>query len=110
MRSWRKPSETTSPSSPRGSAIFGYLLKKKQKTFTADIDGGYAGTLLSRGFIQIIAVHSQRFDEDKTPMAVPEHVWKVMEEQPDEFPYKPEYSEGRHKVEMEPWRMDWMVR
>jgi hypothetical protein len=22
-------------------------------------------------------------------------------EQPDEFPYQPEYSEGRHKVEMD---------
>ena len=52
----------------------------------------------------------QRFDVDKVPMAVPDHVWRVLEEQPDQFPYKPEYSEDRHKVEMQPWRMDWMAR
>ena len=90
--------------------ILGYLRKKKLKTFTAEIDGGYASTLLSRGFIKIIAVHNQRFDEDKGPMAVPEHVWRVIEEGPGEFPYKPEYSEDRPKVEVDPWHIPWMVR
>jgi hypothetical protein len=90
--------------------IFGYLLKKKQKTLLADDDGGHAGSLLARGFVRYIGVAGQRFDLDKVPMAVPDYVWKVLEEQPDQFPYKPEYSEGTDKVEVEPWLMHWMER
>jgi hypothetical protein len=36
--------------------ILGYLRHKKMKTFTADNDGGYAGTLLARRFIRYIGV------------------------------------------------------
>jgi hypothetical protein len=72
--------------------ILGYLREKKLKSFLADHDGGYAGTLLARGFVVYVGVRGQSFDLDKTPMAVPEHVWKVLEEQPGSFPYKPEYS------------------
>jgi hypothetical protein len=95
----------------RSRQILGYLREKKTKSFTADHDGGYAGTLLARGFIRYIGVRGQTFDMDKCPMAVSEHVWKVMEEQPVAFPYEPEYrSTYGKRYEMEPWRIPWEVR
>jgi hypothetical protein len=91
--------------------ILGYLREKKQKTFVADHDGGYAGTLLARGYVTYIGVRGQSFDIDKTPMGVAEHVWKVMEERPADFPYQPEYSDGPgRRVETHPWRIHWMAR
>lgn len=91
--------------------ILGYLREKNHKTFVADHDGGYAGTLLARGIVVYVGVRGQTFDMDKTPMAVPDHVWRVMQEQPESFPYKPEYSTGgRDRVETYPWRIPWQLR
>ncbi len=90
--------------------ILGYLREKKQKTFTADQDGGYAATLIARRFVVMIGARGQVFDIDKVPFAVPDHVWSVLEAQPDEFPYAPIYSEGRNKVEVQPWRIPWQLR
>jgi hypothetical protein len=78
--------------SPKDRQILGYLRAKKMKTFVADDDAGYASTLLSRRFIYLCAVGGQRFDADKVSFAVHEHVWKVLEEMPDEFPHLPEYN------------------
>jgi hypothetical protein len=92
--------------------ILGYLREKNQKTFVADHDGGYANMLLARGFVVYIGTRGQSFDIDKVPMAVPDHVWKVIQEMPEQFPYKPEFSDrtrGR-KVEVEPWRIPWGAR
>ncbi|TIL64486.1 hypothetical protein [Mesorhizobium sp.] len=90
--------------------ILGFLLNYRLKTFTGDQDGGYAGTLIARGFIRYIGVHGQTFDMDKCPLAIPDFVWKVMEEMPDKFPHKPVFSEGRDSVEVEPWRIPWGAR
>lgn len=89
--------------------ILGYLRHNKQKTFIADHDGGYASTLLAQRFVYYIGVPGQTFDLDKTPMAVAEHVWTVMQEQPEAFPYKPEYND-RDDVETYPWRIPWQLR
>jgi hypothetical protein len=94
----------------RDRQILGYVLHYKQKTFLADDDGGHASTLLARGFVRYIGVGGQRFDVDKVPMAVPDYVWKVLEEQPEQFPCKPEYSDGHPKVEVHPWRIPWTQR
>jgi hypothetical protein len=91
--------------------ILGYLREKKLKTFVADHDGGYAGTLLARGFVTYVGVRGQSFDLDKTPMAVPEHVWKVLQQHPESFPYKPEYGgASSERVETLPWRIPWQLR
>lgn len=47
--------------------ILGYLLKRKQKTFTAAVDGGYAATLLSLQFVTPIARPGQQFGIDDLP-------------------------------------------
>ncbi|MGO6667054.1 hypothetical protein [Rhizobium ruizarguesonis] len=93
--------------SERERQIFGYLLHYRIKTFTADHDGGYAATLLARGYIRFAGVRGQRFDLDKCPMLVPEYVWKVLEEDTTKFPYIPDMESGH---EAQPWRIHWMVR
>ncbi|URK88435.1 superinfection exclusion B family protein [Rhizobium sp. RCAM05350] len=87
--------------------IFGYLLEKRVKTFTGDHDGGYAGTLIARGFIRYAGVRGQTFDQDKCPLMVPDYVWEVLEEMRADFPYRPENVRGG---EMHPWRISWMAR
>lgn len=92
----------------RERQILGYLREKNQKTFVADHDGGYAATLLARGIVTYVGVRGQSFDMDKVPMAVPDYVWKVMVERPQDFPYKPLLNE--HEREVHPWRISWMAR
>jgi hypothetical protein len=85
--------------------IIGFLLAKNQKTFTATPDGGYARTLLARRLVLIIGQPGHEFDYYNVPMAVPDHVWKIFEENSDQFPYRPEYrGDGRRKTEVAPWR------
>jgi hypothetical protein len=87
--------------------IIGYLLSKNQKMFTADEDGGYAATLMSRRIIVIAALRGQMIRGSRVPMAIPDHVWEVLAKHRDQFPYKPP---PRGQVEPEPWRINWMVR
>jgi len=89
--------------------ILGYIREKKLKTFEAAMDGGYANGLLARRFIVQIAAPGQVFNEQSATMAVPDFVWAILQEQPDHFPYKPEYSGGRDSVETQPWRKPWGV-
>lgn len=96
----------------RERQILGYLREKKIKTFTADQDGGYASTLLGKRYLYFIGQQAQSFDITRMPVAVAEHVWEVVQERPEDFPYTPVYNtEGRGpKIEMHPWRIPWMVR
>ncbi|WP_257554164.1 hypothetical protein [Sphingobium sp. CFD-2] len=84
--------------------IFGYLLHHNHKTFSADVDGGYAAGLLGLGFIRIAARPGQQFDIDKCPMIIPDPVWSVLERRRDEFPHQEDATEGH------PWRIHWMAR
>lgn len=91
----------------RERQILGYLLKRRQKLFTADADGGYAGTLMSLGFVTIVARPGQQFDSDKVPLGVPDPVWEVLEEDTSKFDYTPEMHEDDPTLEPEPWRIPW---
>ena len=88
----------------RERRIFAHLLHHNQKTFTADMDGGHAGTLLARKFI-IMAAPGPLVDRTRFPMLVPDHVWSVLQEHRDEFPFAP----GR-RDEPDPWHIPWMAR
>jgi hypothetical protein len=92
--------------------ILCYLREKKQKTFDVDQDGGYASTLLGKRYIYFIGQHGQAIDPVRVPVAVAEHVWQVLQERPEDFPYTPEIrSDARGgKFEVHPWRIPWMVR
>ena len=96
---------------PKERKILGYLLHHKQKTFEIAADGGHAGGLLARGFIQFRGVAGQAFDIDNRIAVVPDDVWVVMEELSSDFPYSPEIDgSGRNRVETHPWRVDWRTR
>lgn len=88
-------------------AIIGYLLHHKRKVFDADDDGGYAASLLGRGFVVILARRGQMLDLTRVPMTVPEPVWEVWEQHKEAFPYEPVMNRGH---ELHPWRIPWMVR
>jgi hypothetical protein len=92
---------------PKEREIIGYLLAKNQKTFCAEVDGGRAGTLLSRGIVMIVAKSKQRLDAENVPMTIPDHLWSVLEQHKDAFPYTPPDDED----ELPPWRdsSDWRV-
>jgi hypothetical protein len=87
--------------------IIGFLLHHNQKVFDAEQDGGYAATLLARGFVRILARRGQVIDLTRVPMGVPDPVWDVWERHKEDFPYAPVYSEGH---ERHPWRISWMAR
>jgi hypothetical protein len=87
--------------------ILGYLRAKNKKMLLAADDGGHAATLLARGVIEYAGVRGQTVDLDNVPMAVPDHVWNVLVEWPDEFPYVPKFRPQDRDVEVEPWRVPW---
>ena len=90
--------------------ILGYLREKKQKTFTADHDGGYANTLIAKRYVGYIGAPGQSFDFDKVPMAVADYVWDIIQERPADLPYAPVYRENGRRYEVQPWRIHWMAR
>lgn len=92
---------------PDERKIIAYLLAKNQKTFSAESDGGYAATLLSRGFVTIIAKRGQHLDMNDVPMTIPDHFWDVLQNQKNDFPYTPP---ARGEAEKHPWRVPWQVR
>ena len=67
-------------------AIFGYLLTHNQKSFTAEMNGGYASSLYKRGFVQTDAQGGHPYGMREFPFSVPDHIWSVLEEKRDMFP------------------------
>lgn len=69
-------------------AIYGYLLEHRRKSFTAEMDGGYAASLYKRGFIQSDAQKGHSYGRIAFPFSVPDHIWVVAEANRDKFPNK----------------------
>jgi len=92
---------------PQERKIIGYLLANDQKSFTAAIDGGYAMTLISRGIVVRAVAPGQVFLENETPFKIPDHLWKVLADHRDKFPYTPP---RKGDTEPHPWRVPWMVQ
>lgn len=88
----------------RERKIFGYLLEKGTKNFFASDDAGYAANLLGKGYVVRNMVNAQVFDVFNMPMAVPDHIWEVLIERRDEFPYEPVYGGRYGDQEVQPWR------
>ena len=87
--------------------IISYLLEKNQMMFTAENDGGQAATLISRGIVVYAIRPGQNYDNMNVPMAIPDHVWEVLVEYKDQFPY---VQPKRGEPEKHPWRVGWMAR
>lgn len=85
-------------------AIIAQLLHENRKTFTNDIDGGKAATLIAQGYIAVGARRGQNVAFDDVPFFVPEHIWEVAAARRADFPYCPD-PDGA-----DAWRVHWMAR
>jgi hypothetical protein len=94
---------------PKEREIIGYLLANNQKQFTADQDGGYATSLISRKIILYAYQPGQVFRGTDVPMRIPDNVWEILKERQSEFPYNPPKLRPG-EVEPPPWRIHWMAR
>jgi hypothetical protein len=88
--------------------IVAYLLAKNQKMITAEQDGGFAATLISRGILVRAMRPGQVTDLMNVPFMVPDHVWDELALKRDIFTYAP--AKRRDGVEPHPWRVPWMAR
>jgi len=82
--------------------IIGYLLYHNQTTFTGAVDGGYAVTLVSRGLVTRMMLPGQQALHDDVPWGIPNHIWTVLIEHQDSFPYHPP---PHGMTETHPWRV-----
>ena len=80
--------------------IIGYLLHHNQKMFQAEVTGGYAAPLISKGIIRQDLRPGQTFAFGEVPFSVPDHIWAVLERNRESFPYTP--PEGT--AEPPPWK------
>ncbi|ODT15847.1 MAG: hypothetical protein ABS35_30250 [Kaistia sp. SCN 65-12] len=87
----------------REKAILAYLVTSGTRHFTADDDGGYAVTLISRRLVHLAGVQGQVFDMRNVPFAVQPEVWKELLRRKDEFLHPSIDSP-------QPWRIPWMAR
>lgn len=90
--------------------ILGYLRHHKQKRFSVASDGGYASTLIAKGYVRCIGIKGQQFHANDVPCEVAAFVSEIMEQRPDDFPHRPKYSDRPPRVEVHPWRVPWMAR
>ena len=91
----------------RERKIISYLLAKNQKMFMTEEDGGYAATLISRGIVVYALRNGQAYSRVYTPFAIPDHIWSVLMEHKNDFPYSP-HPPGEN--ELHPWAIPWMTR
>jgi len=94
--------------------ILGYLRHYRLRTFDTDLDGGYANTLLAKGYVMHIA-GTKVIDRTRVPTIIADDVWRIVNERPDEFPHVPVWDRDErysnrderysNRVEMHPWRI-----
>ena len=80
--------------------------RKSRRALRGRRDGGYANTLIGKGYVHYILVPGQTFYQDDVPMTVAEHVWEVInaETGPTTSPTKPGASDRGRGTEVHPWR------
>ena len=62
-------------------AVIAQLLHENHKDFTGAVDGGYAATLIGRGFVVLSSRPGQLLDYEDVPFKIPDHIWNVALEQ-----------------------------
>lgn len=92
----------------RERKILSYLLEKKIKVFTADSDGEYAATLVSRGILYFAVRRDQFVAERNSPFFIHDDIFREMERNRSSFPYEPE--RGEDGVDVLPWIMPWYIK
>ena len=84
--------------------IIAYLLHRRERMFTADLDGGHPTTLISRGIVRRALRQGQAFDSSDVPMEIPRPVWNVIKTMKKQFPYSGDEDEPH------PWRVGFYDR
>jgi HEPN domain-containing protein len=84
--------------------IIAYLLHRGERMFTADLDGGHATTLISRGIVQRSLRQGQAFDPSDVPMEIPRSIWNIIKTMKDQFPYSGDEDDPH------PWRVGFYDR
>lgn len=84
-------------------AIFGCLRSRNTRSFTADPTGDRASTLIGRGYIERSTRPGQMVSMQDAPFVIPEHIWQVVVQRPDDFPWREEDHLGRRGARP-PWR------
>lgn len=90
--------------------IVAYLLAKNQKIITAEQDGDYAVTLISRGILVRSQQPGQFVDPRDVPFEVPDPIWNELMLKRENFPYVQVRGREQNDVEPHPWRVPWMAR
>ena len=85
--------------SKKETEIISYLLHHNERLFTADMDGGHAATLVSRGIVRNALRPGQVFDVTDVPMEIPRAIWNVLKTIKDRFPYSGDADDPY------PWRV-----
>ena len=90
--------------SDKEKEIISYLLHHNQRIFTHEITGGYASTLIARGFIRTLAQTGQPVRGHQVPFTIPAHFWSVLQQHREQFPYTPRSSGATL-----PWAVPWQA-
>jgi hypothetical protein len=84
--------------------IIAYLLHKNNRLFTADLDGGHAATLISRGIVRNALRPGQAFSPEDVPMEIPRQIWTLLKSMAPQFPYEGDEDDPY------PWRVGFYER
>ncbi len=67
----------------------GLCLYHNLQTIQVNLDAGEAVQMISKGIIRIAVYSGQRYSRRRVPHEFPLHIWKVLGEHKERFPYKP---------------------
>jgi hypothetical protein len=88
--------------SDRERVILGYLRHYNRTSFEARYDGGYASSLIAKGYILRISP-GQPYDAFRHPFQVNPHLWEIIRSHEKDLPHQPVYRDRSSKTEIPPW-------
>lgn len=81
--------------------ILSFLVTRGERHFTADMNGGYAASLIGRGLIHRTVRRGHTFHALSAPYSVDEDVWKALQKRKNDF--KHHNPDGRPPHIDSPW-------
>jgi hypothetical protein len=86
----------------RERTIIGYLRHHNQNRFEGRYDGGYASSLLAKGYVLRVSP-GQPYDAFRHPFEVNPALWPIIREREADFPHQPIYQDRMKTTERPPW-------
>ncbi len=86
--------------------IYVHLLHHNMRVFENTPDCGYASTLFSLGYVQLLGAKGgdREVEYFSYPFGVPDPVWEALVEHRDKFPYLLANAPRSKTVDLAPWR------